>query len=213
MDKQAAAVRGVLKDVATVGLGEVPFASKAGEYLWKGAQFAIGKLGLDPWAQGDNPKRKRVTQEYQNFDRMQRFRMTKYLYESGYPVQPPPPEEVVNSDGSLKSFDQLRQEAQREGGKDPGAAFQRKLRTLTDWTDSTAGQDGDRFDHKVDDAAEAAGGTIGGATPPPGRPQLSVPRPSPRPAVSRPGRPTPPGRRPARPRPAPRCRRRSAPAR
>ncbi|OEU99561.1 hypothetical protein AN217_19030 [Streptomyces qinglanensis] len=166
MDKQAAAVRGVLKDVATVGLGEVPFASKAGEYLWKGAQFAIGKLGLDPWAQGDNPNEKRVTQEYQNFDRMQRFRMTKYLYESGYPVQPPPPEEVVNSDGSLKSFDQLRQEAQREGGKDPGAAFQRKLRTLTDWTDSTAGQDGDRFDHKVDDAAEAAGGTIGGATPP-----------------------------------------------
>ncbi|MEU5834404.1 hypothetical protein ABZ820_12140 [Streptomyces diacarni] len=166
MDKQEASVRGVLKDVISLGLGEVPFASKTGEYIWKGAQFAFGKWGLDPWQQGDSPHEKAVTREYANYDRMQRFRMTQYLYDSGYPVQPPPPKAALNPDGTLKSFQQLHQEAQQEGGKDPNAAFQRKLQMLTDWADSTAGQDDDRFDNKVDDAAEAAGRTTGGSTPP-----------------------------------------------
>lgn len=136
MDKQAAAVRGVMKDVFTLGLGEVPIASKAGEYAWKGALFGLGKL-TGAWAQGNNPNEKRADQEFDNFQLLQQFRITKYLYDAGYPVSSPPPEELLNPDGTIKSFEQLRQDAQQEGGRDAGAAFRKKLNALATWSDST----------------------------------------------------------------------------
>ncbi|WP_327391819.1 MULTISPECIES: hypothetical protein [unclassified Streptomyces] len=172
MDEQEEAVRGVFKDIFMLGLDEVPFASKVGEYSWKAAKFMIGK-GADSWVEGDeeNSHEKQMAAPYANYDRMQRFDMTKYLYEAGYPVEPPPPAECLNQDGTLKSYDQLREEAETEAqasNGDPNAVFQGKLQALTDWSDSTAENDGDTFDHKVDVAAGAAGGTTGAANPPDG---------------------------------------------
>ncbi|NSC24697.1 hypothetical protein FM076_27490 [Streptomyces albus subsp. chlorinus] len=162
MDAQSKAWRTGLKDVVTFGLGEMTLTNQLLNYGWKlTKQFPIGK-NLGKWAEGDGSQEQQAIQAFQSYDRMQRFRMTQYLYESGYPVQPPPPKEVLNADGSVKSFEQLQQEAVREaGGRDPNAVFQQKLKALTDWADSTAGQDGDRFDNKIDDAAER--GRITGA--------------------------------------------------
>ncbi|MGP3985945.1 hypothetical protein [Streptomyces sp. 3N207] len=158
MDEQAASVRNFFKDVATLGLGEATIAQEALNYGWKAVKFAIGK-GAGSWAEGENPEQQRVTEEYQNYDQIQKYRMTQILYESGYPVQPPPPQELLNADGSLKSLDQLQQEAQNEAdGGDPTEIFQQKLKALSDWSDSTSAADNDTFDNKAEEAAERAGG-------------------------------------------------------
>ncbi|MBO8193961.1 hypothetical protein ITI46_20165 [Streptomyces oryzae] len=158
MDAQAASIRGVFKDIVTLGLGELTIAKTALNYGWKGVKFAFGKHA-GSWAAGDNPEQQRVTTEYQNYDRIQKYRMTQLLYESGYPVHPPPPKELLNADGSLKSLEQLQQDARNEAqGKDPNEVFRHKLKSLSDWSDSTAAADNDKFDNKAEDAAERAGG-------------------------------------------------------
>ncbi|MGP3974154.1 hypothetical protein ACTWQF_08915 [Streptomyces sp. 8N114] len=158
MDAQQASVRGVFKDIMTLGLGELTIAKTALNYGWKGVKFAIGK-GVGSWATGDDPNQKKATQEYQNFAGIQEYRMIQYLYNAGYPAQPPPPKELLNADGSLKTLDQLQQEARNEAqGKDPNAVFRQKLKALSDWSDSTSAADNDTFDHKAENAGRNAGG-------------------------------------------------------
>jgi hypothetical protein len=133
-------------DVIPVGGGGSAVAERAIEGAWAIAKAHGASNLLDDWNESFTTRVERLSAQHVDLVGRQKYDMTQFLHEGGFPATAPPPEIVDPKTGRLKTYDEILADAKRDAaGDDPSRALKERLTVYERWMDSN-----DRLDKKAE---------------------------------------------------------------